>query len=351
MNEITVSVVSPCRNEVRFIRAFVESLLRQQTNGLRCEYLIADGMSDDGTREILAGLRAEHPEIQMIDNPEGIVSTGLNRAILAASGEIIVRMDIHTEYASDYIAACVRTLLETGADNAGGPMRNVGRGYVGRAIAAGFHSPFSCGGARFHREDFEGWVDTVTYGCWRRTKLLEIGLFDPALVRNQDDELNLRLTKAGGRIWQSPRIVMAYHPRESLGKLFLQYFQYGFWKVRVIRKHRLPASWRHLVPGSFLLWLVLAPACAGVMKLSGHPAAALLALSAWGMTLALYGIATVAASIHLAAGKGLDLLPLLPVVFCVYHFGYGGGFLSGLLIRPRAGRDETLKSPFAAVSR
>jgi hypothetical protein len=255
-------------------------------------------------------------------------------------------MDVHTEYAADYIATCVRTLIETGADNAGGPMRNRSKSWLGRAIAAGFHSAFSCGGARFHREDYEGWVDTVTYGCWRRETLLRIGMFDPSLVRNQDDELNLRLTRAGGRIWQTPRIVMFYHPRSSLRNLFLQYFQYGFWKVRVIRKHRIPASSRHLVPGLFVLWLAGAP----IVALSGVAGRSAMLMVLWLFSAGCYLAACVFASLLSAARHGWDLLLVLPVVFATYHFAYGSGFLAGCLLEKRAAR-RSAEGVFASVSR
>lgn len=339
-----VSVITPCRNEARYIAAFLNCLLQQKTPGLDCEFLIADGMSDDGTREILQSYQLRNPRIRVIDNPERIVSTGLNRAILAAEGEIIVRMDVHTEYAEDYIAGCVGNLQKTGADNVGGPMRNRGTGYVGRAIAGAFHSPLSCGGAKFHREDYEGYVDTVTYGCWRKSTLLHVGLFDTALGRNQDDELNLRITRGGGKIWQSPSIVMAYHPRASLRHLFVQYFQYGFWKVAVIRKHKQPASWRHLAPGSFALGMTMLPAIA----LASH---SVVPWKLWWLAAAIYALACVAGSLSVASRRGWDLLPILPIVFATYHFAYGIGFLTGLVFGKRAQRNQVAGNAFTAVVR
>jgi glycosyltransferase involved in cell wall biosynthesis len=243
----------PCRNEAKAINAFLNSLLHQELGDLRWEAIIADGMSADGTRKILQQFSKEHPQIRIINNPSRIASTGLNTCIRAAAGEIIVRMDVHTEYKPDYVRRCVEVLLRTNAANVGGACVAVQTGYVGRAIAAAFHSRVAVGGARWHQPTYEGPVDTVHLGCWRREVLERIGYFDETLVRNQDDELNLRLTRAGGTIWQSPDIVSWYHPRSSLGALFRQYFQYGFWKVAVIRKHRVPASWRHLVPGAFVL--------------------------------------------------------------------------------------------------
>src|SRR4029453_11974231 len=132
-------------------------------------------------------------------------------------------------------------LRETDADNVGGPAHTKGIGYLQSAICAAYHSPFAVGGARFHQVDYEGDVDTVTYGCWPRKVFDQIGFFDEEFIRNQDDEFNLRLTRMGGKLWQSPRIKSWYRPRNSLRSLFRQYMQYGYWKVRVIQKHKIPA--------------------------------------------------------------------------------------------------------------
>lgn len=311
----SISIVVPCRNEARCIAEVLDSILAQDLSPFSWEVLIADGMSDDGTREILERYASAEPRIRVIDNPRRAVPAGLNAAIREARGEIILRMDAHTSYAPDYVRRCVETLRETGAANVGGPARTKAQGYWGRAIAAAYHSPLACGGARFHDPDYEGWADTVPYGCWRRSTLLELGLFDEKLVRNQDDELNLRLCRAGGRIWQSPAIVSWYQPRASLRRLFHQYFQYGFWKVAVIRKHRIPASWRHLVPASFVLATVLLP---------------FVSLKLWGGMLAAYLLACAAASVLAARRHGWTLVPALPLVFFAYHFSYGSGFLAGL---------------------
>jgi hypothetical protein len=178
------------------------------------------------------------------------------------------------------------------------------------------------GGARFRNVAYEGPVDTVTYGCWRRETFDRFGLFDEELVRNQDDEHNLRVTRGGGRVWQSPSIQSWYRPRGSLAALFRQYMQYGYWKVRVIRKHRLPASVRHLVPGLFLAAVVLL----GLAAPFWAPA-----LWAWVALVGLYLGGVGVASLLTSRRAGWDLLPTLPAVFWCYHFGYGYGFLRGLL--------------------
>jgi glycosyltransferase involved in cell wall biosynthesis len=318
-----ISIVIAARNEAAHVRNLLSSVLAQEPlDGASMEVLVADGMSDDGTRAILEEYAGR---VRIIDNPGRIVSTGLNAAIAASTGDVILRMDAHTEYAPDYVRRCVEALMSTGADNAGGPARTRSTGWLPRAIAAAYHSRFACGGARFHDAGYEGYVDTVPYGCWRRSTFTRLGGFDETLVRNQDDEFNLRLTRSGGRIWQSPSIVSWYHPRDTLGGLFRQYFQYGYWKVAVIRKHRLPASVRHLVPALFVGANLAFPwACAAAL-LSGWPVAWPAAL--WTGMLLLYAAANCAASVAAAKRWGWSLAPVLPLVFAVFHVSYGLGFL------------------------
>ncbi len=319
----SITIVIPCRNEAGCIAEVLDSVLAQELDGIDWEVIVADGLSDDGTRAILDAYRAREPRIRVIENPARAVPAGLNTAIRQSRGEIVLRMDAHTAYAPDYVRRCLEALRATGAANVGGPARTKPSGYWSRAIAAAYHSPVACGGARFHDPNYEGWADTVPYGCWRKSTLLEIGLFDESLVRNQDDELNLRLCRAGGRIWQSPAIISWYQPRASLRRLFQQYFQYGFWKVAVIRKHRIPASWRHLIPAAFVGAVAMLP----LMALALHSS---LLLAAWIAMLSSYLLAIFAASVHAAGRHGWTLLPALPLVFCAYHFSYGAGFLAGL---------------------
>jgi glycosyltransferase involved in cell wall biosynthesis len=346
---MTISVIVPCRNEKRHIGELLQTLFAQELEpGWRLEVLVADGLSNDGTRDVLRG----YPEVRVIDNPERIVSTGLNRAIAAATGEVIVRMDVHTRYAPDYIRQCVHVLRETGADNVGGPWVAKGRGLVGNAIAAAFQSRFCTGGGRAHDPKYEGEVDTVYLGCWTRSAFDKAGLFDPGLVRNQDDEFNFRLRRLGGRIWQSTRIKSSYEPRNSLSALFRQYLQYGFWKVAVIRKHRALAAWRHLAPAllvsTILIWLV-ATAMAALLQMRQAAVATGAALET---ELAVYFLACVAAAGRFVRTVDPRVLLLVPGVMAVYHFAYGLGFLMGVL-RPadRGSSEEVEYSLFTELTR
>jgi len=318
----TVSVIVPCRNEEDYIEKCIRSILAQEPPPGGFEVIVADGISDDGTRDILQRLAEEDSRLQVVDNPERVIPAGLNLAIRAAHGKVIVRVDAHTDYASDYVRQCFEVLHETGADNVGGPWIAEGKGLIGRGIAAAFQSPFAVGGALCHQSSYEGALDTVYLGCWPIEVFERIGLFDEELVRSEDDEFNLRLTRAGGKIWQSPRIKSLYHPRESLKSLLQQQLQYGYWKVRVIQKHKIPASIRHLIPGCFVLLLMFLGLAAPWSNV---------ALWSWIGLGGIYLLCNLAASILTGSRFGWALFPLFPVVFAFYHFGYGYGFLRGLL--------------------
>ncbi len=316
-----ISIILPCRNEAGFIEQCITSIFAQDLPEGGFEIIVADGMSTDGTREYLERMAQQHPELLVLNNLGRIVSTGLNAAIKAARGDIIVRMDAHTTYASDYVRECLAVMKETGADNVGGPVQTRADTFIEQAIRAVFHCRWAVGGARSHRPEYEGFVDTVIYGCWKRQIFEKVGLFDEDLVRNQDDEHNLRITLSGGKIFQSPRIRSWYCVRGSLTTLFRQYMQYGYWKVLVIRKHTMPASLRHLVPGAFLACLSLTTIL-GLFWRPGFLVAASLIL--------LYAISALILAITTAARSRWALLPVLPVVIGCFHFGYGYGFLRGI---------------------
>ncbi len=349
---VDISIVAACRNEARHIGAFLDSILAQDFGAMTWEALISDGMSSDGTREILDAYSQRHSNIRVLTNHGRTTSTGLNTAIRACAGRIVMRFDAHTSYAADYCRRSVETIERTGADNVGGPARTKVEGVKARAIAAAYHSRFSTGGARFHDPGFEGFVDTVPYGCWWREIFDRIGLFDESLVRNQDDEFNLRLLRAGGKIWQNPAIVSWYSPRATIRGLFHQYFQYGFWKVAVIRKHRVPGSWRHLVPAGFVLaWMVLV-----LMWMIAFVAGPGL-LFDWASRLLLtllggYGVANITASLLSARKHGWDTLILLPTAFAAFHFSYGLGFLAALpRFARQPGSELTGDSLFTRITR
>jgi succinoglycan biosynthesis protein ExoA len=323
-----VTLIAPCRDEIDYIHLFAESLLNQLPIAGGFETIIVDGGSTDGTRAALDHISKSNPSIRVLENPAGFVSQALNLAIREARGQIIIRMDVHTRYAPDYVQQCVLLIETTNCDNVGGAARPEARGYIPRAIAAAFTSPFVVGSAKSHFQDYEGEVDTVTFGCWHKSTLEALGGFDEAFVRNQDDELNYRIRQRGGRIWQSPLIKCWYSPRKSLRGLFRQYFQFGMWKTAILRKHGSPASIRHLIPGLFT--------ASNVVLLIAVPivgAEAAVALTA--LVFAYFAYLCIGALI-LAPRFGWDLLPILPLTMATYQVAYGVGFLLGLVFHPKA---------------
>jgi glycosyltransferase involved in cell wall biosynthesis len=318
----TISAIVPCRNERDHIEACVRSLLAQEAPPGDVEVIVVDGVSNDGTGDVLKRLLQEDSRLRIIENPKCITPSGMNLGIRHAHGKYIAIMGAHNRYAADYLRRSVEVLEKTGADNVGGAMICEAESWLQQAVAAAHHSPFSVGGARWHNPDYEGPADTVFGGVYRREVFDQIGLFDEELVRNQDDELNLRLVRAQGKVWQSPLIKSWYRPRKSLSTLFQQYLQYGYWKVRVIQKHKIPASVRHLIPGCFVFLVSILPFVSFWWTL---------AVWIWLGLVSAYASCNLIASSLTAARRGWRLLPILPLVFVCYHFAYGCGFLHGIL--------------------
>lgn len=313
----------PIRNEGTFITRSLGAVLQQDYPSELMEVLVADGMSTDETVELARQLAEEHPQIQvtLLENPAQIVAPGLNRMIEVATGEVIVRVDGHTIIAPDYVSQCVAALDRSHADNVGGRMEAVGNSTFGRAVAQATSSPFGIGNAAFHYSNNEEFADTVYLGAWPREVFTWIGTFDEELVRNQDDEFNYRLRKQGGRILLTPRIKSLYYNRSTLRSLWRQYFEYGYWKVRVMQKHPAQMRWRHSVPPAFALFLL--------SGLAALPFPVLRII--WAIGIAAYFLLSLAASAKIAARNGWKYLALLPVVFVILHLSYGLGFLAGLV--------------------
>ncbi len=334
---LNVTIVVACRHENLHIREFLDSLVKLDRANFVLEVLIADGMSTDGTRQILADFAQTYAWCRILDNPGQIVSTGLNQAVLLSTSEFIVRMDAHTVYEPNYVVRCIAVLQAksaAGVVNVGGPQRSRAQRYWQRAIRAGYHSAFASGGARFRDDSYGGPVDTVPYGCWRRDSLIGIGLFDETLMRNQDDELNLRIRLAGGIVWQDPSIVSWYSPRTTLSGLFRQYFQFGFWRVAVLRKYPREGYPRHFVPGVAAL---LALCLVLMIGLGIERSAAALVLSFFGVV---YLALSAYASLRSASREGWGLLPALPITFAVYQSAYAAGFCLGLVYWSLFGRNR-----------
>lgn len=323
MESPLVSIIMAVRNEASFIQRSLKAVLAQDYPRSRMEIIVADGRSTDRTREIIEGLQLQHANLSLIDNPGKIVSFGLNAALRAAKGEIIIRVDGHCEIATDYVRRCVEHLNEDEVDCVGGPVRTIGETYTARAIAAAMSSTFGVGGSAFRvGTDVPRLVDTVPFAGFRRETIERTGLFDEELVRNQDDEYSYRLRKLGGRILLSPDVQSRYYSRAGLGKLWRQYFEYGYWKVRVLQKHSRQMSLRQFVPPVFVMTLLLLLLAAPFLTFAQF----LLA----GIVIA-YAAMNFAASLFAAGNTRWSLLPVLPIAFTIIHLAYGSGFLVGML--------------------
>ncbi|MFI5276282.1 MAG: glycosyltransferase family 2 protein [Ktedonobacterales bacterium] len=318
-----VTVIMPVRNEEAFIARSLGAVLSQRYPTDRLEVLIADGQSDDRTREIIASLPGAE-RVRVIENPRRRQAIGLNLALRQAHGDIIVRVDGHTIIAPDYVRQCVHALSESGAVNVGGRMEPRGETPMGRAIAVAGGSRFGVPTA-FHVSETSQFTDTVYLGAWRRDALLAVGGFDERLRVNEDYELNHRLRRAGGRVYLSPAIRSTYYGRQTLGALARQYFAYGADRTNTLKLHPDSLKPRQLVAPTFVFALLFGGALA---TLNGA------ARVIWGATLALYALVNLSASARIArrSGRaGWRLLPRLPLVFVTMHVAWGLGFWRGVL--------------------
>lgn len=318
-----VSIIVPVLDEIAHVDDLLRDVAGQDYEG-EVELLIADGGSVDGTRErILDWSHRGILSITMVDNERRYVAPGLNACIRRATGELIIRMDCHSRYPADYVRRCVEVSEATGAWNVGGVYTPVGVTAMERAVACALTSPF--GGVNWARgTEQEQETDTVYLGAFSPRAFQEAGLYDESLIRNQDDELNLRIRRAGGRIIFSPAIQVRYRPRGSFRSLWSQYFGYGFWKVVVMRKHKRVLNARSLAPAAFVTHLTAVGLAAAISPTGRRALAA---------TMSLYGLAAGGFAIT-AINKRKESFELLPGVMASFpclHLAYGVGTASGLV--------------------
>lgn len=318
-----VSVIMPIRNEADFIERSLGSVLRSDYPVDKLEVLVADGCSDDGTQDVVDRMSKSDNRVHLLNNTGKIVSTGLNLALKEMRGDIFIRVDGHCEIPNHFIKKSVETLLEkTDAWVAGGYWKTVSTGYIGKVISAATETPFGVGNARHRLGNFDGWVDTLPYGAHHRWLLRRIGYFDEQLVRNQDDEFNMRIRLAGGKIWMSSEIWSTYFSRSSLKKLWRQYFQYGFWRIRTLQKHKIPATVRQVVPLAFVASLLIM----AVLSFIFPPVV-------WGLAgfLVMYFAGVCLGTFAVVKRVGWTGIFAAPLVFMILHFGYGLGSLWGFV--------------------
>jgi glycosyltransferase involved in cell wall biosynthesis len=337
-----VSVVIPVRNEAAFIAQLVTSIFAQDYPSECLEVIVADGMSTDGTREILNELTAARTELVVVDNPGRIVSTGLNLAIARARGDVIVRIDGHAVIAPDFLRQNVALLDEhPEAWSVGGPIRHAATTTFGGAVAIAMSHRLGVGNASHRYPEYEGYVEGAQFPAIRRWVFDRIGTFDERLVRNQDDEFNFRIHQAGGRVYISPRVRYSYFVRSSAGQLFRQYFQYGFWRIPVLEKHRRPTTWRQLAPTLFL-------ALCAILGIAGawwrEPAVAIAVPAAYLIALCVAASGTVRES-------GVRVSASVPVAIATMHAAYGLGLGYGIWARLFHARAWDTQGQMATISR
>jgi hypothetical protein len=337
-----VSVVVPVLNEERHLEAAVTNVLDQDYPG-PIEVVLAVGPSRDRTAEVAAALAARDARVHLVENPTGRTPAGLNAAIKGSTGEVVVRVDAHSELSPGYVRRAVEVLEQTGADNVGGLMLAQGRSPFEKAVARAMSSRLGIGGARFHVGGVEGEAETVYLGVFRRTTLERLGGFDEHFHRAQDWELNHRIRLAGGRIWFSPDLWVTYRPRSTWKALALQFFRTGRWRRQVTRQYPETASLRYLAPPVAVVGIVAGTA-AGLAGLVGGPHWLRLGWLVPGG----YVVAVAAGSQLVAEDADLRERAWLPAVVATMHMTWGAGFLIPLR---RLGRHSPAVRRFKAKVR
>jgi succinoglycan biosynthesis protein ExoA len=330
---VSVTLAIPCLNEAAHIRSCLETVLAQDYGAGLLEIIVADGGSTDGTPAILRSVASAHPEVRVIANPGRIQAAGMNEILRVARGDVIVRMDVHCSYSSNYVSECVGVLERTGADCVGGAQRARPTTPFQEALCAALTSWLAVGGARYRSDMAEGFVDTVFLGAYRRRVFETVGLYDPAAATNEDAELNQRLLAAGGRIYLSRSIEVHYYPRESFRALANQYFRYGQGRARTLLKHKRLWTLRPALPFLALLCFM-----------------ALLAVRTL-RPIALWGAATYVAACGIEALRASGAASFrqwatILLVFPTLHLAHAAGFAVGLLrylARPDWGRVDRLE--------
>lgn len=320
-----LSVICPIYNEEKYIAQCIESLLLQDYPQNDLEILFVDGMSTDKTREIIATYTEKYPFIKMLDNPKKIVPYAMNAGIKASKGEIIIRLDGHVEYPTNYFSALVKNLKKLGADNVGALCETLPCGPSTKelAIAEALSSSFGMGNSYFRIGcDEVKEVDTVPFGCFKRSVFEKVGLYDNELIRNQDDELNGRIIKSGGKIYLIPSIVTKYFARDKISKVRKMFYQYGLYKPLVNKKLGAPATIRQFFPLVFVLGLILG---------------AILSFIHWifaGIFLFVVSLYLLLACFFTAKSvkrtKRFGLFFYQPFTYFTVHTSYGWGYLAGI---------------------
>ena len=318
-----LSVVCPIYNEEKYIAKCLDSIIEQDFPKDDMELLLVDGMSTDHTREVIANYQKRYPWIKILDNPKRIAPSAMNIGIKNSSGEVLIRLDAHVLYPTNYLSVLVRKLEELpNAENVGAICNTlpVNDTVEAQSIAAVLTSTFGVGNSYFRigaSEVIE--VDTVPFGCFHKAIFDKVGLYDEELIRNQDDELNARIIKSGGKIYLIPDLVCKYFARDTANKVYMMFYQYGMFKPLVNRKLGRPATLRQFFPLCFVSGLLLGPiVCVCVPLL-------------WSCYLAMIFIWFFFAT-YFSCKDQMHLKRILIQnwIYFVVHFGYGWGYIVGI---------------------
>lgn len=323
----SVSIIVPCYNEKATIRELLNGIYNQTYPRSKIAVIIADGMSIDGTRQEIKEFQTEHPDlsIRIVDNIHQTIPSGLNQAVKVSPGEFIIRLDAHSAPSEDYVEKCVKALQTGLGDNVGGvwQIRPGDKSWQARAIAASASHPLGVGDARYRIGGDAQSVETVPFGAYRRSIFDQIGYYDETLLTNEDYEFNVRIRQAGGTVWFDPSIQSVYYARPNLISLAAQYWRYGFWKARMIRRHPKTLRWRQLLPPLFVISLIIL----GLFSIV-YPAALWVLV----LELGLYGVVLLIAGIQLVVKKR-DIIMIfgVPLAIATMHITWGVAFLWSLM--------------------
>lgn len=316
---MNVAVTIPCKNEERYIENCIRSVLASDYAGGFIRVLVCDGKSTDRTQELVKSIARNDNRVELLINEKETTPFALNLGIKHASNcDVHIILGAHSEIAMDYIRKCVEHLQRDHSIGCvGGILDNVNEDRESEMIAKAMSSPIGVGSAHFRTGARSGFVDTVAFGAYRKEVFERAGYFDEDLTRNQDDEFNYRIIKAGFRIFLDPEIRAKYYVRASMKNLQKQYYQYGYWKVYVNRKHGAITSVRQLAPPALVLFWF-----SGFALLFFPPL-----FFYWGVLLSAYFLLVMVGAIRQGA-KGNDIAGVA-LAMMTMHLNYGVGYIIG----------------------
>jgi len=322
-----VSIIVPCYNERTTIRFLLEAVLAQTYPRSQIEVVIADGGSQDDTVDIIRDFHGGNPDLalQVVENERRTIPSALNLAIAGAHGEVIVRLDAHSMPIPEYVARCVAALEAGQGTVVGGVwmIRPGGPGWIAQSISVAAAHPLGVGDALYRLNASAGPVDTVPFGSFRRELIGTIGGFDESLLANEDYEFNTRVREQGGTVWLDPQIRSTYIARSSLTELARQYWRYGYWKLKMLRRYPSSIRWRQALPPLFVASLAALASMSLFWPLARY--ALLFEFFAYSLTLAIAGM-----SLALQQ-RSLQLVPGFMLAVATMHLSWGSAFLWSLI--------------------